>query len=264
MMVSTPAFVTDSLGFSHLESAPLCLRDLSLTLPSGRFYGLIGPNGSGKSTLLDLLSGYHSPRSGTIQLFGEELSQYRRKNLALTLATVPQSFNLSFDYTVEQVVMMGRHAYIPRFAAPGADDRRQVEEALETMGIGGLRHRSVSKLSGGEKQRVMLARALSQDTPILLLDEVTANLDINHAIAIMKTLARLVREKARTIIAALHDLNMAAAFCDRLIVLKQGQCVQAGATSEILTSTLIADLYGVTARIAVDDQDKKQIQYSYQ
>ncbi len=229
------------LSFSYGSES--CLKHISLQLESGFFYGLIGPNGSGKSTLLDMLAGFTEPSSGSILFNGTPINSYSRGELSLMLSTVPQSFSLNFDYTVNDVVLMGRHPHIKRFALPTRQDFVAVENALKNMAIYDLRHRSVKQLSGGEKQRVMIARSLAQDTSFILLDEVTANLDINHGISIMKTMSRLVKEKQCTVIAALHDLNMAMAFCDRVIVLNDGCLQRYGTVDEVISENMIKELY---------------------
>ncbi len=238
------------------------LRALSLQVTPGRFYGLLGPNGSGKTTLLDLLAGHLAPTCGSVLLDGQAVDRYFPPDRARLLTSVPQSFSLNFDYCVYDVVLMGRHPHVPRFARPGRADRDAVENALAAMEIGRFRDRSVRQLSGGEKQRVMIARALAQDTEYLLLDEVTANLDINHALAIMKLLARLVRQ-GRTVIAAMHDLNIALAFCDQVIVLKNGELWRCGAAEEIVTPPLVAELYKVEAESYRTAAKTNQLSFIY-
>ena len=238
------------------------LQAVSLHLPPGRFYGLLGPNGSGKTTLLDLLAGHQAPSCGSVELNNREIGGYSPPDRARLLTSVPQNFSLNFDYNVYDVVLMGRHPHIPRFARPGGADRDAVEHALAAMEINRFRDRSVRQLSGGEKQRVMIARALAQDTDYLLLDEVTANLDINHALAIMKLLARLVRQ-GRTAIAAMHDLNIALAFCDQVIVLKDGALWGDGATEDIVTPALVAELYEIEAESYRTAAQTNQISFIY-
>lgn len=255
-------FLMDNLGFSY--GSYNCLQDISLRLESGHFYGLIGPNGSGKSTLLSLMSGHLVQDNGSILLHGTEVHNYSRKALSRLLTTVPQSFSLNFDFSVHEVVLMGRHPHIARFANPDRTDFAHVDNALDLMGISHLQQRTVTQLSGGEKQRVMVARSLAQNTEIILLDEVTSNLDINYSISIMKTMSKMVREEGRTVIAALHDLNMAAAFCDRLIVLQDGGLSQFGDTSEIISEELILDLYQVPSKLSSDNNGKNHIRFTYQ
>lgn len=239
-----------------------CLEAIDLRLDSGYFYGLIGPNGSGKSTLLDLISGYLQPDSGTITLRDRPIRCYRRSSLAQLLTLVPQSFSFNFDFTVYETVLMGRHPHIGRFSTPSEEDHSKVRTALETLEVARLADRSIKQLSGGEKQRVTVARALAQDTEYILLDEGTANLDINHSISIMKTLKTL-SSGGKTVIAALHDLNMALAFCDRVIVLQEGRLHKFGPSAEVINTDLVADIYQVSTKISEADDGKHQLLYRY-
>lgn len=239
-----------------------CLDTIDLRLDSGFFYGLIGPNGSGKSTLLDLISGYLQPENGSITLNDKPVSNYRRSSLARLLTLVPQSFAFNFDFNVYETVLMGRHPHIDRFSNPTEEDHNKVRAALETLEVDRLADRSIRHLSGGEKQRVTVARALAQDTEYILLDEVTANLDVNHAISIMKTLKNLTAQ-GRTVIAALHDLNMALAFCDRVIVLNDGKLHAYGNAAEIVNSGMVADIYQVSSDILKTTNGTHQLLYRY-
>lgn len=241
-----------------------CLAGISCDLEPGRFYGLIGPNGSGKSTFLDLLSGFLSPNSGSVSLNGTRLSDLPRRDLARLLASVPQSFSFNFDYNVADAVLMGRYPHLPRFSFPTDQDQAIVQKSLQVMDVAHLQHRSIRHLSGGEKQRVMLARALTQDTEFILLDEITANLDINHAISIMRTLVDLVHTDGRTVIAAIHDLNMALAFCDDLIVLNDGKLDAFGPAETVLTEELITNLYHVNSELLNAENEPAHIRFKYQ
>ncbi|MEE4165558.1 MAG: ABC transporter ATP-binding protein [Desulfocapsaceae bacterium] len=260
MNSDTPAYSVEQLSFSY---GPIrCLSDITIEIGSGRFYGLIGPNGSGKSTLIDLLSAHLFADEGTIQVGNENIRSYSRRQLARRLTSVPQSFSLNFDYRVEDVVMMGRYPYIPRFSKPQKSDCDAVENALQSLDIEHLRTRKVTQLSGGEKQRVMIARSLAQESDIILLDEVTSNLDINHAVSIMKVMLKMVETHKKTVIAALHDLNIASTFCDELIVLRDGYLVESGETSKVLSEHLIEDLYHIKSTISTDlSTSRKHIKY---
>ncbi len=239
------------------------LQDIDLNLVPGQFYGLIGPNGSGKTTLLDLLTATRSLASGQLSFQGRPLADYAKKELATRIALVPQQFAMGFDFTVSELVLMGRYPHIPRFSNPTARDLDLVEKAMAVMQIQMLRHRLITDLSGGEKQRVVVARALAQDTEVLVLDEATANLDIHHTIEIMHVIRKLVRDEGRTVIAAIHDLNLAAAFCDQVIVLKEGRIFSAGPMAEVLTSQLIAEVFQVEAQVqAATPNHPPQIHYT--
>jgi iron complex transport system ATP-binding protein len=225
------------------------LEDINLSISKGIFYGLIGPNGSGKTTLLDLLAATTQPDRGEVVFKERPIGTYRRQELARLIALVPQDFTLGFDYTVFDVVLMGRHPHIPRFSNPSGNDLDLVENALAIMDIASLRDRTITNLSGGEKQRVVVARALAQDTEVLILDEATSNLDIRHTIEIMRVIYRRVVKTAVTVVAAIHDLNLAAAFCDELIVLNDGKIVAIGPVQEILTDTLIRQVFSVESHV---------------
>lgn len=244
---SAPLFVISKGCFAYRSNN--VLQDIDLQLAPGQFYGLIGPNGSGKTTLLDLLTATRSLQSGQISFQGKSLADYAKKELATKIALVPQQFSMGFDFTVADLVLMGRYPYIPRFSNPSKRDLDLVDEAMHVMQIQSLRDRLITDLSGGEKQRVVVARALAQDTEVLVLDEATSNLDIHHTIEIMHVIRKLVCNEGRTVIAAIHDLNLAAAFCDQVIVLKEGRIFSAGAMAATLTPQLISEVFQVEAEV---------------
>ncbi len=229
------------------------LNGVSGELVPGVFHGIIGPNGSGKTTLVDLLLGLRRPSRGEVLFDGVPVHRYGRAALARRMALVPQEFGIDFDFTVREVVMMGRHPYLPRFGAPTAADRRAVDRAMVMLDIAAFADRPITELSGGEKQRVVVARALAQDTPYLLLDEATANLDIRHTLQILSGVRRLVTEAGRTVVAVLHDCNLAAAFCDRLLVLHRGGLAACGPVDAVLTPELFERVFGVRVRLRHDD-----------
>lgn len=250
------------LSFDY-RGAPV-LKEIDLQIQGGKFYGLIGGNGSGKSTLLELLMATLSPCSGSISYQGKPLSSFSRRELATRLALVPQHFSMDFEYLVEEVVLMGRHPHIPRFATPGLHDLETVHDAMDTMDILHLKERPVSALSGGELQRVVMARAMAQETEVLILDEATSNLDIQHTIAIMQVMRNRVLDGGLTIVAAIHDLNLAAAFCDECLVLKGGQLYANGPVHEIFTHDLLHEVFAVEARVKPDRQNgSPHIQFNY-
>ncbi len=247
-MAERTLFRMSRVAYSYGETE--ALSDFTLDLVPGNFYGVVGPNGCGKTTLLDLMAGNKRPASGEILLDGRELSAYPRSELAKKLALVPQEFGITFPFTVFEIVLMGRHPHIPRFSPPRERDVRAVDDALHIMEMDRLRDKYVTELSGGEKQRVVLARALAQDTPVLLLDEPTSNLDINHALTALRVADRLVREEQRTVVAVMHDLNLAAAFCNSLIFMKNGKLHTSGPTATTLTGRGIGELFGVEADVS--------------
>jgi iron complex transport system ATP-binding protein len=249
-----------NISFAHGERR--VLRDVSLALAPGRFYGLLGPNGSGKTTLLDLLIANRKPATGAITLQGRPLAAYTRRQLAQQMALIPQEFDLGFDFRVSEIVLMGRHPHIRRFASPGPLDLALSRQAMADLEVDHLGDRLITALSGGEKQRVVAARALAQDTPLLIMDEATANLDIQHTIQIFQVVRRRVEEGC-TVFAAIHDLNLAAAFCDEVFLLKEGALHGAGPPEQVLTPATIAEVFGIDCRTAYNDFNRSH-QISFQ
>jgi iron complex transport system ATP-binding protein len=259
---SSSLFNLERCSFGY--TATPVLEDIAFHLDPGRFYGLLGPNGSGKTSLLDLMSGVTAARGGQVRFRGREVRSYTKAALAREMAIVPQDLSIGFDYSVFEVVLMGRHPFIPRFARPTQTDLGLVESAISEMDIGHLRTRSVTQLSGGEKQRVLVARALAQNTGVLLLDEPTASLDIRHTLDIMLALRQRVSTKAITVIATIHDLDLAAVFCDELIVLSKGRLYEHGPVSSVMTERLIREVFTAEARVSSDPLlGKPRVQYRY-
>lgn len=205
--------------------------------------GIVGPNGSGKSTLLKIAAGLLSPGKGKVKLNGRSIARMGRKAIARQLGFLPQECPALFDYAVEEVVAMGRHAHggVLELAAPG--DIGAVARALDAVQLESFRRRRLSQLSGGERRRAWVASALAQEPGLLLLDEPTQALDLHHAAAVMAVLARKAAEGLR-VVAVLHDLNLAALFCDRLILLHDGKIAADGRPDEILTPELLVEAYG--------------------
>lgn len=223
------------------------LHDLDLTFRPGTLHAIVGPNGSGKSTLLDLMSGHLAPTSGNVEINDTPVGDHSSPELARLVALVPQEFDFNFPFSVLDAVLMGRHPHIPRFSHPSDEDMSLVDTALKKTDTAHLADRVLAELSGGEKQRTVFARALAQNTPALLLDEPTASMDIRHALAAMTELKRLAHKKNRTVVTVLHDLNLAAEFCDRIIMLNKGRIHAQGTAAETLTTDTILDVFGVHA-----------------
>lgn len=237
---------TENIRLSY--GAQEILKGVSINGNTGEFIGIIGPNGSGKSTLLKCIYRILKPHAGQVFLDGEELSGISIRNSAKKMAVVAQHNYYNFDFSVMEVVLMGRAPHKKTMERDNAKDFQIAQKALETVEMEGFANRSFSTLSGGEQQRVILARALAQQTPCLILDEPTNHLDITHQIQLMK----IVKNLKVTVISAVHDLNIAAMFCDRLYVLQDGEIVGQGTPQEVLTAEFIKKIYHVETEIVYD------------
>ena len=233
--------------FSYLHD--LVLSDINLTVAAGEMVGLLGPNGSGKTTLIKLASGVLKPNRGEIWLDGVNLSSLSRKSIARSVAVVPQQFNIPFAFTADEIVMLGRSPFIKALAGETAIDRKAVETAIKMAGAGELARRRFDELSGGERQKVILAMTLAQQPKLLLLDEPTAHLDISHQVETLELVKRLNLEQGLTIIAAMHDLNLASLFFDRLILLKEGKFWAEGTPARVLTEDNIREVFSASVRV---------------
>jgi iron complex transport system ATP-binding protein len=225
------------------------LRGVDLDVAQGEVVGLVGPNGGGKSTLLRAIARGLDPRGGHVQIAGEDTRSLNARELARKLAMVPQDPTLPLGYHAEEIVVMGRTPYLGFLEQEGPQDLRKAGEALRIVGAEDLAQRRVEELSGGERQNVVLARALAQETPLLLLDEPTANLDIGHQVLVAKLLRRLARERGIAVLAALHDLTLASLYCDRLVLLAEGRVVAEGAPRGVLTPENLREAYGANVLI---------------
>lgn len=233
------------------------LKGVALEAGQRELVGIIGPNGSGKSTLLKCIYRLLKPSGGAVYLDGRPLDSYSCKQSARRVAVVAQHNYYNFDFTVQDVVLMGRAPHKRALDRDDARDYRLAAHALETVGMAAFAGRSFSTLSGGEQQRVILARALAQDTPCLILDEPTNHLDIKFQLQLMD----IVKGLDRTVIAAIHDLNIAAMYCDRLYAVKGGQIVASGTPEEVLTRELIRQVYEVDAKTMTDETGQLHILY---
>jgi len=241
-----------SLQFNQVSFAyfnGLVLHDISLTVKTGEMVGLLGPNGSGKTTLLKLASGVLKPRQGEIRLNGSTMNQLSRKAIARQVAVVPQQFHIPFAFTTSEVVMLGRTPFIKALAGETAADKQVVAEAIKLVGISHLVNRRFDELSGGERQKVILAMALAQQPELLLLDEPTVHLDISHQVETLELVRRLNREHGLTVMAAMHDLNLASLYFDRLILLKEGRVWAEGTPAQVLTEARILEVFSASVRV---------------
>ena len=227
--------------------AHTALDGVDFSISKGSFVALIGPNGAGKSSLLRTISRLLKPNRGVLYLGEQDLQKISLQEISRSIAVVPQDTNIDFDFSVEEVVAMGRYPHLKRFQKEGRKDEEIIREAMETTGITHLASRSAINLSGGERQRVIIARALAQEPEILLLDEPTANLDINYQVEFLELAHKLNRERGVTIIAAIHDLNLAAQFFDYFILLSERKILALGAPEEVLTPEKIRIAYNASA-----------------
>ncbi|MGG0795477.1 heme ABC transporter ATP-binding protein [Brevibacillus laterosporus] len=223
------------------------LQDIDLHVQKGEFVGLLGPNGSGKSTLLRQVYRTLLPTTGSIYLLERELGQYQQKQLAKELSAVVQETQIQFDFNVYELVLMGRSPHKSMWEQENKHDLALVEQALAQVGLQNMGDRSYLSLSGGEKQRVLLARAIVQETDLLLLDEPTNHLDIHHQLGMLK----LLKQQQKSVLAALHDLNLAAMFCDRLYMLEKGVIVCSGTPQEVLRPEILERVYKIQTEVTV-------------
>ena len=253
-----------------LDGTPV-LGPLDLRLEAGTFLGIVGPNGSGKTTLLRTLTGAVKPCAGEVLLHGKPIADYKARQLAREVGVVPQSFTLDFNFTVEETVALGRYAHglrdssmrtdeasvltgAEQAALRGTTGHDPVGSALAATGLQDLSGRLITRLSGGERQRTLIAQTLAQETPTLLLDEPLNNLDLNHQLEAMQLLREL-HAAGRTVVVVLHDLNMAAQYCEELVLLEQGRIAARGAPGQVLDPALILEVF--KARVAVHRQGRR-------
>jgi iron complex transport system ATP-binding protein len=239
----------DRVSFAYRSGTNRVIDGVSLTIAPGAMVGVLGPNGSGKTTLLKMLSGTLTPSAGEILFDRRPLLRWHRRDLARRIALVPQETQAPFDYTVLDIVLMGRFPHLGTFALEGPADLAIARDALAATGTSAFEDRPFSTLSGGEKQRVVIASALAQGPELLLLDEPTASLDLGHQLDVQLLLTRLNRDQGATMVLSTHDLNLAAAMCRELILLRAGRVIAQGRTDDVLTPETVRALYGVDADI---------------
>ena len=258
-MMSSASLAAERVSFAYRggglrtasrgETAGVVLDAVSAEIPLGGLVGILGPNGSGKTTLLRLLGGLLKPSAGRVTLEGVDLRTMRRVIAARRMAMVPQETHLAFEYTVLEMATMGRYPHLAAFEVEGPEDLAIARQALRATGTDHLASRLFNTLSGGEKQRVVIAGALAQSPEILLLDEPTASLDLAYQLEIRSILHDLNRNRNLTIVVSTHDLNFAASLCRELVLLHQGRVLAAGPTAAMLEPSLIRQLYGVEVDI---------------
>ena len=227
----------------------LAVRDVTLSLAPGELLGLVGPNGSGKSTLIRAVTRVVPPLAGEVQLLGDDAFRLSQREVALRVAVVPQTPLLPEAFTALEVVLLGRTPHLGLLQAEGPADLEATRRAMLVTDTWRLAQRRIGELSGGERQRVVIARALAQETPVLLLDEPTAHLDIGHQAATLALMGDLCRRLGKGVLAAVHDLTLASQFCHRLVMLHQGRVVASGEPTQVLTQERLEHVYGAHVHI---------------
>ncbi len=247
--------VLDISSLSFNFGSKNILADIDLSIKNNGIVGIIGPNGSGKSTLLKCIYRVLKPKTGTIFIDGKNINDYQFKETAKKMAVVAQHNDTHFDFNVLEMVLIGRSPHKKFMERDSAEDIELAYKALEQVNMKDFADRNFSSLSGGEKQRIILARALVQNTDCLILDEPTNHLDIKHQLHFMS----LAKDLKITVISAIHDLNIAAMYCDKIYALKEGQIIAAGSVSEVITEEVIKTLYDVEAKIIYDEEKKPHV-----
>ena len=229
------------------------LRGVDLAAHAGELVALIGPNGAGKSTVLRVLGGLLRPSSGEVTIDGVDITALDRRRVARHIAVVPQVFETLFPFTVREIVALGRTSRLGPLGTLGSDDARAVDRALDDIGAADLADRRIDRISGGERQRAVLAMALAQEADVLLLDEPTAHLDPAHQRATLDRVATLARVRGLAVVAVLHDLNLAAAFASRVVLLADGTVVRDGEAGDVITPQLVREVFGPGLRVVAHD-----------
>lgn len=235
------------LEFGYNED--LVIKGVSFNIEKGKFISIIGPNGSGKSTLLKTINHLYNPTSGSILVDEININNMKKRDLAKKIALVPQDTVVDYDFTVEEIVLMGRHPYKSRFQKEDEGDYKIINESLEKTNTLKLKKRLITEISGGERQRVFIAKALAQKPSIILLDEPTSHLDINHQMDILNLLKKLNKEQGTTIILVIHDINLAARYSDEIILINKGEISDMGKPEDIITSDNIENIYNLKVAI---------------
>ena len=248
--MAEPALTARAVSFAYRDGHGLA--EVDFTVAAGELVGVLGPNGAGKSTLVKVLAGVRGPYRGSIRVLGDELAGLRRRELARRVAVVPQETAAEVPFTVLEAALLGRHPHLSGLAFESARDVERALGALARVGADVLAHRPLAELSAGERQRVVVARALAQDTPVLLLDEPTSFLDLRYQVELFDLLRALARE-GRAVVAVLHDLNLAAEYCDRVVLLANGRVAAAGPTAAALTYAHLTRVYGTEVYVDVND-----------
>jgi len=246
------ALHVDHISFSYRQPSPdsFGLRDITFTIEQGEFLSILGPNGSGKTTLLRVIDRVCLPHTGTVRIFGRDYRTLTRKEIARRIGVVPQEHPIIFPYTVREVVKMGRTPHVRGLGFENKRDDDVVNNAMELTDIAHLAENPITQLSGGDRQRVFIARALAQEPDILLLDEPNAHLDITHQLDVLHLTRSLCKQRGLTVLAVFHDLNLAALFSTRILLLANGRAVALGSPREVLTQNSISTVF--RTKVTVD------------
>jgi iron complex transport system ATP-binding protein len=249
-----PAIRAQNLSFAY--NANPVLDGVSLSIDRGEMVGILGPNGPGKTTLIKIFSAVLRGQ-GEVKVNGRSIQSYGKRELSRLFAAVPQESQILFPYTVAEIILMGRASYHSPLALEGKKDLEVARASMELTDSLPFSDRYLHELSGGEKQRVIIARALAQEPEILLLDEPSAFLDLKHQVQVFELMRRLNRERGLTIVAALHDLNLAALFFPRLVILRDGKVFRDGSPKDVLTEETIEEIYGIKVRVEQDASSQR-------
>ncbi len=238
-----------NLSFKHKSQKKEILKKISLTANPGEITTILGPNGAGKSTLFKCITGIWKNYEGEILINGKKIDQLSFRKRAKFFSVVPQEHEPPFPYTVFEVVLMGRASYVGLFSSPKKEDYQKAEEALEVVKIFHLKDIPYTKISGGERQLTLIARALTQDAPVMILDEPTSHLDFRNQLLILKTIKQIVKKRKLTAVLTLHDPNLASLFSDKIIIIKKGQVIHTGYPEEVITEEILKKVYEVEVEI---------------
>ncbi len=247
-----PLLLFDQVTFGYQPDSRAVLRALSLEIKAGTVTAILGPNGAGKTTLLHLALGWLAPQSGQVQLDGQSLGSYSRRELGRWMALVPQSERIPFDYSILEYVLLGRAPYLAPLDMPGAEDCGISEQAIEQVGLGRLDGRAVTTLSGGERQLALVARALAQQPRLLLLDEPTSHLDLANKARLIKLMQELAAQGV-TMLLTTHEPDVAAAIATHLVLMRDGQVYQTGSLSQVFTAEHLSATYDVPVSVTQVD-----------
>ncbi len=238
-----------NLSFKHKKQKDYVLKDISFCAEKGKVTVILGPNGSGKSTLFKCIAGIWEIDGGKILVDGKDISGFSHTKRARIFAIVPQEHEIAFPYSVFDMVLIGRASYIGLFSTPSRRDYQKAEESLKALEIYHLKDKSCTRISGGERQLVLIARALAQEANYMLLDEPTSNLDFKNQIRVLTMIKRLSRERNMTVLLSLHDPNLAGVFADQIVMIKKGSVLKTGKPSEVLNEEVIKKLYDISVRV---------------